>query len=59
MKETHKEKQQRIQKELNNAKIAQRNIVSRDCLKLLDSEAVIVRNMIRRLESKRSPSDES
>ena len=59
MKETHKEKQQRIQKELNNGKIAQRIIVSRDRLKLLDSEAVIVRNMIRRLESKRSPSDES
>ena len=59
LKETDKERQQIIQKEFSYEKVAHIIIVLRDCLKLLDSEAVIVRNMIRRLESKLSPSDES
>ena len=59
MKESRKERRQRIQKELHDGKIAHRISVLRDRLKLLDSEALIVRNEIRSLESKRSAPDES
>ena len=59
LKETHKERQQIIQKEFNYEKVAHRIIVLRDCLKLLDSEAAIVRNAIRTLEIKPPPPVES
>jgi len=59
VKESRKERRQRIQKELHDGKIAHRISVLRDRLKLLDSEALIVRNEIRSLESKRSTPDES
>ena len=57
-KETRKKKRERIQKEHNDGKIAHRIYVLRERLRVLDSEATIVRNEIRRLESKQSPPSE-
>ena len=57
-KETRKEKRERIQKEHNDGKIAHRIYVLRERLRILDSEATIVRKEIRRLESKQSPPSE-
>merc|ERR1719266_2119672 len=51
-KETRKKKRERIQKEHAEGKIAHRIYVLRERLRVLDSEATIVRNEIRRLESK-------
>merc|ERR1711997_182542 len=57
-KETRKRRRERIQKEHNDGKIAHRIYVLRERLRVLDSEATIVRNEIRRLESKQSPPSE-
>ena len=71
-KETHKEKEERIerekgsrkerrnrvQKELEEYKICQRMGVLRDRLRVLDSEADIVQKEIRRLESRLPPPTE-
>ena len=51
-KESRKEQRNRVQKELEEYKISHRLGVLRDRLRVLDSEAEIVRKEIRRLESK-------
>ena len=51
-KESRKEKRNRVQKELEEYKISHRMGVLRDRLRILDSEANIVRKEIRRLESR-------
>ena len=57
-KETRKERREKVQKELEEYKISHRLGVLRDRLRVLDSEATIVRNEIRRLESRQSPPEE-
>ena len=51
-KESRKERRNRVQKELEEYKISHRMGVLRDRLRILDSEANIVRKEIRRLESR-------
>jgi len=57
-KESRKERRNRVQKELEEYKISHRMGVLRDRLRVLDSEANIVRKEIRRLESRLSPPPE-
>ena len=57
-KETRKERREKVQKELEEYKISHRLGVLRDRLRVLDSEATIVRNEIRRLESRQSLPEE-
>ena len=57
-KETRKERREKVQKELEEYKISHRLGVLRDRLRILDSEATIVRNEIRRLESRKSTPEE-
>ena len=57
-KESRKEKRERLQKEHNDQKTWHRISVLRERLRTLDSEATIVRNEIRRLESRQSPPEE-
>ena len=57
-KETRKERREKVQKELEEYKISHRLGVLRDRLRVLDSEAKIVRNEIRRLESRKSTPEE-
>ena len=51
-KESRKDRRNRVQKELEEYKISHRMGVLRDRLRVLDSEADIVRKEIRRLESR-------
>jgi len=57
-KETRKERREKVQRELEEYKISHRVGVLRDRLRVLDSEATIVRNEIRRLESRKSSPEE-
>ena len=57
-KESRKEKRERLQKEHIDQKTWHRISVLRERLRTLDSEATIVRNEIRRLESRQSPPEE-
>ena len=57
-KETRKDKRIKVQRELEEYKISHRMGVLRDRLRVLDSEATIVRNEIRRLESRQSTPEE-
>lgn len=57
-KENRKERRNRVQQELEEYKICQRMGVLRDRLRVLDSEADIVRKEIRHLESRMSPPPE-
>ena len=57
-KETRKDRRIKVQRELEEYKITHRMGVLRDRLRVLDSEATIVRNEIRRLESRQSTPEE-
>ena len=57
-KETRKERRDKVQRELEEYKISHRLGVLRDRLRVLDSEATIIRNEVRRLESKKSTPEE-